>query len=260
MEIKTCEKCDDVVDPQQDSGIIWGGASSTKNKFKLDKFIVGELVDLCIPTSEYAKESDWYSWFNNPKTTRFLEQGIFPNTNDDELIFFEKEKDKRLILIVCDKSGDDLGVISFSFINYAKRTADLAMVLNEKYRHPLCALESMALMVEHGFTLLGLQRIHIGQHIKLKKWQSFCELLGFKLEGIYEKGFIKGRERSDSMVCSVLLEDYDILVKNRNGHLWDGSDMMLKRIKNLPKEQFVNKLSNFFDTARKEYYDEIFSL
>ena len=32
---------------------------------KLDVFIKGDLIDLCIPTVEFARESDWYSWFNN---------------------------------------------------------------------------------------------------------------------------------------------------------------------------------------------------
>ena len=131
---------------------------------KLDVFIKGELIDLCIPTVEYARESKWYSMFNNPKINRFLEQGAFPTTADDEVAFFQAERSKRLILIVVDKEGNDLGVISFSFINYQKRRADIAMVLNEEPREPLAGLEAMARMLEHGFTLMGLERISAGQH------------------------------------------------------------------------------------------------
>ena len=34
---------------------------------KLDVYISGETMDLCIPTLEFAKESQWYSWFNKPR-------------------------------------------------------------------------------------------------------------------------------------------------------------------------------------------------
>ncbi len=59
---------------------------------KLDVFIKGELIDLCIPTAEFAATSNWYNWFNDPKTTRFLEQGIFPNTAEEQLEIILKKK------------------------------------------------------------------------------------------------------------------------------------------------------------------------
>jgi RimJ/RimL family protein N-acetyltransferase len=227
---------------------------------QLDVFIKGELIDLCIPTVEYARVSSWYSMFNNPKINRFLEQGAFPTTADDEVAFFQAERSKRLILIVVDKEGNDLGVISFSFINYQKRRADIAMVLNEKPREPLAGLEAMARMVEHGFTLMGLERISAGQHKQLYKWQNLCELIGFKVEGILENNFVKGSERVNSIQLGVTIEDYKQIIANRHGLLWDSNENMIDRITRLPRPQFVKELSIFFDTVRKDYYNNIFSL
>ena len=51
-------------------------------------YISGETMDLCIPTLEFAKESKWYSWFNNPQLTRYLEQGLFPITPEAQEEFF----------------------------------------------------------------------------------------------------------------------------------------------------------------------------
>lgn len=226
---------------------------------KLDVFIKGELVDLCIPTSEYARESDWYSWFNNPKINKYLEQGMFPNTRDDEVSFFERERSKRLILIVVDKEGNDLGVISFSFINFEKRRADIAMVLGDKQRDPLAGLEAMARMLEHGFTTMGLQRISAGQHLKLIKWQNLMELIGFKVEGIMEKNFIKGAERVDAIQLGVTIEDYNQIIAKR-GKLWDSSEKMMERIAMLPKPQFITEMRSFFDSIRKNYYNTVFNL
>jgi hypothetical protein len=45
-----------------------------------DIFIQGEVVDLCVPNDEIWVLEQWYRWFNNPETTKYLEQGVFPNS------------------------------------------------------------------------------------------------------------------------------------------------------------------------------------
>ena len=42
----------------------------------LDVFIRGEIIDLCIPTIEFSRDSHWYSWFNDPKITKYLEKRV----------------------------------------------------------------------------------------------------------------------------------------------------------------------------------------
>ena len=70
---------------------------------ELDVFIQGETMDLCIPTEAFARESSWYSWFNDPSITRFLEQGLFPNTPEEQVEFFNSQGRDRLILIISNK-------------------------------------------------------------------------------------------------------------------------------------------------------------
>lgn len=226
---------------------------------KLDVFIAGELIDLCIPTKEYALESDWYSWFNNPKTNRYLEQGIFPNTREDELAFFESERNKRLILAVLDKQGNNLGVISLSFINFAKRKADVAIVMSEKERDRLAALEALARITEHGLTKMGLLRIESGGHQNLTRWLNLTELIGYRLEGIFVKGFVKGNERVNANRKAITIEDYNNIIARR-GQLWDSKSKMMERLNKLPKEQFVQKMNRFFETERESYYQLVQSL
>ncbi len=225
----------------------------------LDVFIKGELIDLCIPTPEYAKESDWYSWFNNPKTNRYLEQGMFPNTREDELAFFEAERHKRLLLAVIDKKGENLGVVSLSSIDFTKGRADVALVISDKEREPLCGLEAIARITEHAFTQMGLKRIQGGQHMNLTPWGNLMELIGYKNEGIWVNGFIKGRERVNAHRVAINIEDYDYLVKKR-GRLWDSNTKMLKRFCKRPKKGYIDMLYDFYNTTRKEYYAQIFEL
>ena len=68
----------------------------------LEVFINGENINLCKPDKDFALNSDWYNWFNDPKNTKFLEQGIKKNTREDQLKFFLSIKN-RLLLIIQDK-------------------------------------------------------------------------------------------------------------------------------------------------------------
>src|SRR5262245_20713663 len=118
---------------------------------KLDVFIKGEVVDLCIPTKEFAASSNWYSWFNDQRTTRYLEQGIFPNSPEEQVRYFDEalRNRTRFMLIISDKENY-IRTVSLSFINFQKKTSDIAMVIGEtpvkgKYSN-LIALESFARM------------------------------------------------------------------------------------------------------------------
>ena len=53
----------------------------------LDVFLKGEITDLCIPTEDYALNSDWYSMFNDAKITQYLDHGLYPNTPLKQLEF-----------------------------------------------------------------------------------------------------------------------------------------------------------------------------
>lgn len=228
---------------------------------KLDVFIKGELIDLCVPTAAYARESNWYSWFNEPEITRFLEQGVFPNTAEQQLEFLTNSP-HRLILIVVHK-GTNFGVVSLSSINFMKRTAEIAMALNKKLVKKydrLFAIEAIARITQHGFTSLGLQRISAGQHSALSKWQQRMELVGYRLEGIKRFGFIKGSERVDSMWIASTVEDYQKLIASRGGNLWDDSKKMAVRVSRLPKNTYQQQLQEFRSTEEESYYDKIYKL
>ena len=115
---------------------------------KLDVYISGETMDLCIPTLEFAKESKWYSWFNNPKLTQYLEQGLFPTTPEAQEEFFYSQGKDRLIFIISNKS-DYMGVVSLSHINLIKKTCEIATVIDssvDKRQSPYIALEAIELV------------------------------------------------------------------------------------------------------------------
>ena len=228
----------------------------------LDVFISGETIDLCVPTSVFSVESAWYSWFNDSKITRYLEHGSFPNTPAKQEQFFLKGKKNRLILIIRSKKNQYKGVVSLSSINLENKTCEIAIVIDSSVETRLSsysALEAIALITEHGFKNMGMQRISAGQHIDLKGWQQRMELVGYKLEGIHDGKFIKGHEVAAIVSISCIYSDFLYLTKIR-GSLWDGFEKMKLRISKLPARTFSEKLKEFYDSERADYYFKIFSL
>jgi len=227
----------------------------------LDIFIKGETMDLCIPTDEFSKESKWYSWTNNPKIVKFLEQGIYPNTPEDQVEFYRSEKLARLILIIAAQKGY-MGVISLSNINTSKKSCDIAIVMDssvDKKLSSYIALEAMAKITEHAFNIMGMNRIEAGQHVKLKGWQQRMELIGYKVEGLHDNKFVKGREISNSVTIACLYNDFQSIIKHR-GCIWDSKKNMEIRFKSLPKKVFVDLLDDFYKNERDSYYKKIFAL
>lgn len=227
---------------------------------ELDIFIEGETVDLRIPTLEFAEKSDWYKWFNNPNITQFLEHGIFPNTKDKQIKFFHKEINQRLLLMITDKTGTVIGTTTLANIDYRSRSAGLAIVMSSIFRkNPLESLEAVSLITEHAFLKLGLKRIVAAQHIGLISWSHRMSLLGYRLEGIERKSFVKGIEVVDTLKIACCYEDYQKITEVRNGNLWDSQEKMLKRVRTLPKQSMHTMLQDFFQQS-EVYYNKVFSL
>ena len=227
----------------------------------LDVFIQGEKIDLLIPTKEFAYHSDWYSWFNNAKTTRYIHHGIYPNTREKQLQFFENENSKRLLLMVSDRK-QIIGTITLSKIDIYKRDAEIAVVFREDRSPkiaPLAALESFALLLTHAFTSLPLERIWAPQHIDLHKWSARLALLGFRTEGIRRAAFVKGNQRADEILIAVHKDDFVKIKEVRGGTLWDGEIKMLQRIRALPAKSNVARLQEAF-AQLEEYYHTIWEI
>ena len=224
-------------------------------------FKKGETVDLCVPTEQFALNSEWYSWFNRPDLTKYLDQGTSKNTPELQAKYFRSLGKDRKVFIIQTKNQVPCGVVSFSHINFKKKSADWAIVKDntiEPQHKRISALESVALLIEHGFEDLGLKRISAGQHVDLKGWQNRLELIGFKLEGIHEKQNVKNNKFADAHSISCQYEDYIKIKKFRGNKIWDGKIKMLNRIKKLPKKTYWEILDNVYKNERLNYYNKVF--
>ena len=75
-----------------------------KNReLKFDVFIKGEKVDLIVMTKQIAEKTNWYLWFNDQETTMHIQKHYYPNTIEEQLIFFKNS--------LADKTKIVLGIV-----------------------------------------------------------------------------------------------------------------------------------------------------
>lgn len=233
---------------------------------QLDVFIEGETIDLCIPTLEFAQESNWYQWFNHPQVTMFLEHGVFPNTKEKQIEFFKRSLEDRLLFIIFNKDGKAIGSTSLMNINYKTQSAGLGVVIGLFLnKNPLEALEAVARITEHGFCKLGLKRIEAAQHIKLIPWSHRMSLIGYRLEGIFKKAFVKGIEVADTLRISANYEDYQKIISYRGGGYGTLRRKCLIALQNFQRFLFIKNFNLFlkntkiimkrFFNLKEEYFD-----
>ena len=223
-------------------------------------FLRGENVDLCVP-SEQAIEDGWADWFNDAESTTWLQHGVFPNHLSDQQAFLEQIRARqRFAVMICDKGGSRLyGVISLLGIDWLSRSAQIALVVgNKPPARKLVALEAMALVTEHAFLRMGLDRVWAGQAFPgLKGWNERLEWLGYRTEGVLRHGFAKGRHVTSSVMISCLYDDYARLVALRDGKYWPGCESMLALIRSRPETGLASRLAKAIEAEHETYLDEL---
>jgi len=229
---------------------------------KYTVFIGGEAIDLCVPRQESVSDG-WADWFNNSEVTRFLEQGRFPNLIEQQMEFFESivRRERFALLIMPKGISNPVGTISLSNLNFEKRSCQVAMLIGEvssRSKDRLFALEAMARVAEHGFEMLGMERIWAGQSFPaLSKWNKHLELIGYRSEGILKNAFVKGRMVSDMVMLTCHYENYAKIKEVRGGEFWPGTDKMKSLIARMPEEGFAEVLAKNVEQLAKDYFGKI---
>jgi RimJ/RimL family protein N-acetyltransferase len=235
-------------------------------------FIPGETIDLCVPSIVAVERDGWSDWFNDSETTTSLDQGIWPITLEQQRDFYHSlaADRSRLVLLICGKPGQNApararGVVSLSHINLQRRSAEIALVLPNRGERPakgalppLRGLEAMALLTQHGFERLGLERIGAGQVFPFQRgFNRKLELLGYRTEGVLRHAFAKGRKHYDVFKIGCLYERYARIAELRGGRLWPGNAAMHDLIKALPKASFGDLVKENLDGLEQRYFDSL---
>jgi len=240
--------------------------TSLEGNVEYDIFIEGETIDLCAPTDDEWVLNQWYKWFNQDDTTKYLVQGVYPNTRNIQKAYYESliRDDSRIALLIKPKNHDGfVGIASLSYINHVQRQCDFAMVIGKKLSDSdsiFYGLEAKCRMTQHAIEKLGVERINSTQAIDLVRWQNWQILFGYQIEGVLRNKFRKGRKVYDVLTSSCILEDYEKLITLRGDDLWPGKSKIFELLKKLPKKTLIDELVEWLPNNQEKYWDQIMKL
>jgi RimJ/RimL family protein N-acetyltransferase len=230
-----------------------------------DVFLSGETIDLVVPDERAITEDGWSAWFNDPQTTRYLTNlGLFPCSRSRQMERLSdirsREEQEILLLILPKETERTIGVAHIRGIDWIRRQAHLGVVIGSHDRSANAVfegLEAKALMVQHAFDTLGLERVWGEQCVELEAWQRYQVLFGFLPEGIHRGAFRKGQKRSDTVSTSCLVEEYQRIKTLRGGDYWPGKKALLALMRDLPKESVVDAVDTAIRRANARHMKKV---
>lgn len=183
-------------------------------------FLIGEIVYLR-PIEYEDLDGNYVQWLNDSEVCKHSRNHIFPYIKEEARDYIKKvySSEEVLFLAVALKENDlHIGNIALQDINLINRSANFTILLGEKS----CwgkgyAKEASVLLVQHGFTALGLYRIYCGTSSKNIPMQKLAYFLGMVEEGCFRKAFYKDGEMVDWLMYGVLREEFFVkfdLIKN----------------------------------------------
>lgn len=181
-------------------------------KIKYDVFLKGKSVDLICLDENVVNDSNWYNWFNNEKSTKYMQKHYFPNTKAKQLNFYKTkiENNKSIVQLgILHKNNNKLiGIISLKNIDYINRRCEISGLIGEKqYQNLKYIVEACQLIIKHAFDQLNIHKVYGGTIIR-ELSQIFCRILGFKEEGIKRKEVYKNGKYWDIFLVGLLREEY----------------------------------------------------
>ena len=193
-------------------------------KIKFESFLEGQKVNLVILNKEIAKHSDWYSWFNYKKNTELLQLGIFPNSREKQLEYFnnqvvKKNKIKKKVNdnmkiqlgIVIKENNQLVGMITLLNFDYFNRCCGISLIMDLRKKIPNrleIFKESQDMMIDHAFKTMNFRRIYTTAFS-----DNLCKLTerlwGFKREGTLREHQFSNGKYVDSYLLGLLRSEWN---------------------------------------------------
>ena len=109
-------------------------------------------------------DGDWYKWLNNPIITAYQNKGIFPNTFEKQLDYFNKvnsSKNDVVLAIIENSSEKHIGNVGLHKIDWVHRSAELGILIGDKSSWgKKYGKKAWELITNYGFNVLNLHRIY----------------------------------------------------------------------------------------------------
>jgi len=129
----------------------------------------------------------WVSWFNDPKVTRYMNKGMVPLTEEDQLDHLKKLEDdkKNIQLAIVEKENNRLvGSIGLHNIDWLHRTGSVSVLVGDRTSWGRgYGAAAISLIVAHAFWKLNLNKVNAGMWANNRASEESFKKNGFVLEG-----------------------------------------------------------------------------
>ncbi|GEM_PF-560565 len=155
-----------------------------------------------------------FELINNRKTTFFLESVDAPVTLKQEKEFIVqaekawKSKLKFIFAIIDQNTGQSIGCCEVGSYDATNRRASFGIWIGKPYWRHGFGFEAAVLAFQFGFETLKLNRIKYRYNLLNTRSKKLTQKIGTKFEGIERKTTLKRGKFYDSVVTSMLADEW----------------------------------------------------
>lgn len=157
-------------------------------------------------------EGDYFQWLNDREVTKFMDSGIFPNTQEKMEEFYKNTalSSNNVILVIVEIDSDShIGNIKLGPINWISRISPLGIMIgNKEFWGKNYASESIKLVLDYAFKRLNLHKVTLGVVEKNNAAVSVYKKAGFKVEGLAKSQFYLDGEYCNAIYMGMTREEF----------------------------------------------------
>lgn len=164
------------------------------------------------PLEPADAKGPYLEWFNDAEVCAHNSHHVFPYTRKDALEYIERaRKDRSAVILAIEtlQNGRHIGNISLQRIDHFARNAEYAIVIGDKKAWGKgYGEEASALLLDHAFGALGLERVYAGTFSRNKGMRALARKLGMKEEGLRRRAYFKNGALVDIVEFGLLKSEY----------------------------------------------------
>jgi len=174
-------------------------------------FLIGERIYLRgVEKSDLSGE--YFQWLNDYEVTRFLESGVFPNSQEAMEAYYQARvtsSNEVFLAIVLKENDRHIGNLKLGPVNWIHRFAELGILVGAKdCWNKGYGTEATVLLMDYAFKRLNLNKVTLGVIAENEAAVRVYERIGFVKEGrITEYYLIDGRYR-DKIVMGLTAKQF----------------------------------------------------
>ncbi|WP_054693870.1 GNAT family N-acetyltransferase [Syntrophomonas palmitatica] len=160
-------------------------------------------------------EGNYFQWLNDQEVTRWMLNGIFPNSVESMLEYYQKTVTSSTAMnlaIIIKENDRHIGNIGLHNIHPVVHAAEIGILIGEKdVWGQGYATEAIKLLSAHAFYRMNLNRISSGAVVhNIGSIRAF-EKAGFKQEGISRQAYYCEGEYVDCVRLGLLRYEWEML-------------------------------------------------